>query len=288
MHELLSPTLRISGGGSGNSDIMKFSVSPPWAYKKYNSLYIRQAYTDLHDIIWSTELNVVVVGSPGTGKSFFAVYELYRALQEGKTVVFQSVPARRMYLFRPGAAVEEFPYPNGPTLSKTGQTLLLYDAGTRSDPRYSTICDRIIIFSSPCEASYRDLCKEGALMLCMPTWSWEEIEYCAQSLDSYSSLDMALVRERFEKYGGIARFVLEMNEKVAEQNLTELNKAILSCATSSLQEVIRAQDRDEESHKVFHRTLAKNDDGSPNYYKYNLEFASKYVENKAYKEMQKE
>ena len=62
---------------------------------------------------------MVVVGNPGIGKSFFTVYELYRA-QEDKTVVFQSVPTLRTFLFRPGAAVEEFQYPNAAELLKTG------------------------------------------------------------------------------------------------------------------------------------------------------------------------
>ena len=33
MKGLLSCTLGIGGGGGGNGDIMRFSVSPPWAFR---------------------------------------------------------------------------------------------------------------------------------------------------------------------------------------------------------------------------------------------------------------
>ena len=279
MLALLNATL------SEDGDIMTFSLSPPWAYKTYTSLYIRKAYRDLHDIIWETTQNVVVVGNPGTGKSFFAVYELYIALKERKTVVFQSVPARKTYLFRPGVGAEELPYPNAPTLSEMGPTLLLYDAGTKSEPQFSNICDRIIVFSSPCESSYRDLLKEGATLLCMPTWSWDELEYCAKKLDSYSSMDTTLVRERFTKYGGIARSVLEVNEHTAERHCTEFYQAILHCDTSTLRDTVRAQDRDEVGHKIIHRTVVVKKNGTYDYCHYNFEFASKHVESKVYEVM---
>ena len=286
MSALLNATL------SEDGNIMKFSVSPPWSYKEYTSLYIREAYKHLHDIIWGRcPPHVVVIGNPGTGKSLFAVYELYRALKEHKTVVFQSVPARMTYLFRPGAGVEEFAYPDHPCLSKTGQTLLLYDAGMGGEEQYSNICDRIIIFSAPSKTRYRVLTKEGgAVMLLMPTWSWDEMEYCARSVESYSSLSMTLVHERFEKYGGIARFVFEVNEHAAKRHSDEFRVAVSFCSASMLLDVVRVQDRNEVGQKILHRTVVEKEDGTPDYYKYRgrFEFASQYIEEKVYKVMNEE
>lgn len=269
-------------------DIMNFTEPPPWAWKKYTSLYIRDSYKDLHDIIWDilwqTNQNVVVIGNPGIGKSFFAVYELYIALKKRKTVVFQSVPARKTYLFRPSGAVEELPYPNAPTLSET-ETLLLYDAGTKREPQFSNICNRIIVFSSPCESSYADLLKEGAHTLCMPTWSMKEIEYCREHMKSYSSLKKTTVSKRFMKYGGIARFVLEVDEHIERRHSEELEQAISLCNTQTLRDVVRSQDRAVQSHKVLHRTVVENDDGTTNYYWYSFEFGSKQIEDKVYEEI---
>ena len=281
MTALLKATLR------DDDDIIEFSLSPPWSFKKYKSIYIREAYKDLHDIIWKRDQHVVVVGNPGIGKSFFAVYELYKALEEHKTVVFQSVPARKTYLFRPDDGAEELPFPNAPTLSGMGPTLLLYDAGTKSEPQFSNICDRIIVFSSPCESSYRDLLKEGAALLCMPTWSCRELKHCVTSMETYSSLRIpqCLVSDRFKKYGGIARFVLEVDEHTERRHSEELEQAISLCNTQTLRDVVRSQDRAIQSHKVLHRTVVVNDDGTPNYYRYSFEFGSEQIEAKVYEEI---
>ena len=59
-----------------------------------DSLYIREAYTELHDLINKAEnekMHVVITGTPGIGKSLFAVYVLYRALKEGRDVLFTPI-----------------------------------------------------------------------------------------------------------------------------------------------------------------------------------------------------
>lgn len=279
MSALLNATLSEYG------DLMTFSLSPPWSYKTYNSLYIREAYKDLHDIIWECDQNVVVIGNPGVGKSFFAVYELYRALKDHKTVVLQSEVARMTYLFRPGEGIRYLPYTNVPTLSETGQTLLLYDAAMGREPQYSNICDRIVVFSSPSDTTYRDLTKEGAISLHMPTWTWDEVEYCVRYVESYSSLDVALVRERFQKYGGIARFVFEVNEQTSKWHSDKFRAAVSFCNASMLQDVVRGRDRNEVGQRILHRTVVEKEDGTPDYYRYSFEFASKYVEEKVYEVM---
>ena len=41
-------------------------------------LYVRQSYLDLHKLISNdhADTNVIITGTPGVGKSMFAVYEL--------------------------------------------------------------------------------------------------------------------------------------------------------------------------------------------------------------------
>ena len=63
-------------------------------------LYVHQSYLDLHKLISNdhADTNAIITGTPGVGKSMFAVYELYLALREGKTVVFHHLVTPRMFL----------------------------------------------------------------------------------------------------------------------------------------------------------------------------------------------
>ena len=61
---------------------------------KLNALMIRQCYEDLYKlIIPKTEVellsNVVLVGNPGIGKSFFGVFLMYQLIKAKQTFVFQ-------------------------------------------------------------------------------------------------------------------------------------------------------------------------------------------------------
>ena len=83
--------------------------------------------------------------------------------------------------------------------------------------------------------------------------------------------------------GGIARFVLEVNEdNIVLKCLTELEQAVSCCNTRTLVDIVGAQDRDEERDMILHRTVVVEDDGTHDYWKYNFEFASKYVESKVF------
>ena len=68
-------------------NIMSFSCPPPWASSKtttYESMYIRKAYKDIYKMLCSTTYDRVVIGNPGIGKSYFAVYVLYHACKNCK------------------------------------------------------------------------------------------------------------------------------------------------------------------------------------------------------------
>ena len=59
----------------------------------HDKLFVRQAYRDLHELVERCYVglhnHVIASGTPGTGKSYFLVYELYRAHQAGREVVVQ-------------------------------------------------------------------------------------------------------------------------------------------------------------------------------------------------------
>ena len=52
-------------------------------------MYVPEVYKPLHDRISKAPNNDVVTGTPGIGKSYFAVYELYLVVKAGNNVVYQ-------------------------------------------------------------------------------------------------------------------------------------------------------------------------------------------------------
>lgn len=54
-------------------------------------MYVHESYNDLHKILATArdQSHVIVSGCPGTGKSYFLVYELYHARADGKDIVIQ-------------------------------------------------------------------------------------------------------------------------------------------------------------------------------------------------------
>ena len=89
-------TARVTDG------ILTFSVSPPWLMKEESySIYERESYKDLYNIVFEDpamqKTHVIIVGNPGIGKSYFALYALSKALQAGNNVIFQCVPHNIVY-----------------------------------------------------------------------------------------------------------------------------------------------------------------------------------------------
>ena len=86
-----------------------------------SKLYVQQAYKDLHKLIHITGSSrnaFLVTGNPGSGKSFFALDELYYLLKEivdkksNAAIVYESVPFELSLLLRAGS-MEFLSIPNG-------------------------------------------------------------------------------------------------------------------------------------------------------------------------------
>lgn len=86
------------------------------------------------------------LGTPGIGKSTFAVYELYHAIKQGKNVVLQQCPSNPVYTFHDGAA---FVLKSGEQALQEAvgdpSTLYVYDAGIRAGRSWTLPLGRRII-----------------------------------------------------------------------------------------------------------------------------------------------
>ena len=133
----------------------------------------------------------------------------------------------------------------------------------------------MIAFSSPTRENTADLIKNRFISLHMPTRSKEELLH-ASKLDQYTSIDAQTVDSLFDKFGGIARYVLEVDEQRRRSDLKKLEAKIARCDMKILGASIEPYNVDAHSHMISHMIIHRNVIGK-NYYFPEFDFASPYV-----------
>lgn len=132
-----------------------------------SELYIRQAYDDLHKLIHitcSSRNAFLVTENPGSGKSFFALDELYYLLKEivdkksNAAIVYESVPFELSLLLR-ADSMEVLKYAEWP-LEMSESTTYLLDAGTKKGVIPAINNGKTIVFSSLSVRNYQDWKKQ--------------------------------------------------------------------------------------------------------------------------------
>ena len=111
----------------------------------------------------------------------------------------------------------------------------------------------MLVLSSPKRDNYKKVLNAvGATIRFMPVWSWQEVESCHQLLYADDpERPLAEVRDAFERWGGIPRFVLEkLRDEAAQQSLQEaLDTAEVGIIRKSIGQIDAAQ---EASHRILH------------------------------------
>ncbi len=200
----------------------------------------------------------VVMGTPGIGKSAFGLYILWRALKEGKTVIYKT--RKRMgtiFMFRdgklftvsPSAYIHEMTYP---------ATILIVDG---EEP--PSVAAFTVLITSPLRVRWKDFVKpKGVHQLIFPVFPLAEmlkLRECAFSSDD--GCDEPAVRFRYDKWGGSVRHVLTHPED-------SWQRTVLSGAANMSLEYLKAsygtaaKDRAAEAqHNVLHLKAACELDG---------------------------
>lgn len=220
-----------------------------------------------------------VSGNPGIGKSSFGYYALFRALRDGRTVVYQAEKLRRdhgkqkAYLFM------------GSTVTSDADAIdaALDDANTLfiSDSITPPFVNAFTLFvTSPRrERTWEFRKTDSAAMLYFPVLSWDEI--CEMREACFPDVSEADAKECYVRWGGIPRYVLAHS---SEQYL--LDQAIRSFVPSDLSSFANepaASDDSKGSHRVFHVKVRGEMDVtlsilSPDFYRFHSrELASNYV-----------
>eukprot|EP00128_Syssomonas_multiformis_P018465 Colp12_sorted_trinity150504_noHs@4265 len=180
-----------------------------------SKLLVRQSYKHL----WSgiryilnhkAEPKILLLGTPGTGKSTFTIYILYHLLRDpsfqSRPIVFDAFNLK-CSLAAHTREVDPSPATFETLLSKS-TTIYLFDAFSKESVYAQFRAASSILISSPDSAHYPQFHKEAATVTCyMPVWSEYEL-YLARK-ECFPTVPLETLMEKYCKWGGIVRYVLE-------------------------------------------------------------------------------
>jgi len=220
---------------------------------------------------------VVVCGNPGIGKSAFGMYALFRALKDGRAVVYASAKQLQYYVFEGGHVFAIDSLKAVPHLLSMSDTVLICDSLT------PPLCNAFtMMVTSPRKERWHEYDKEmDCQMFFFPVFSMAEMRACRDSC--FPWVDDAGLESRFSRWGGIPRYVLAKLSSVNQQKLENAVTAITLDNILDHAESLEMKEEKDMSHRLLHIKVAGELDDSlhPNaadfYSKVRSELASKYV-----------
>ncbi|CAN0422487.1 unnamed protein product [Ascophyllum nodosum] len=212
-----------------------------------SELFVRECYVELEGIIFDRvrhgRRRVVVSGTPGTGKSVFALYLLYRLRLQSKTVILQS--KENWYRFSDEDGVQVLSPPGAIT---TINYLKDEDAWFICDPKdkefpYQRVCGVTVVTISPNPTRISGFWKElKPIQLFMAMWTLDELKQCRELI--YPHVPEDDVEFAYEKVGGVARLAFDkelltvhigsLKQRTKEVRLEDLQMAVDGCNSPSI------------------------------------------------------
>ena len=260
-----------------------------WPNLKSSILFVRSFYAPLYESVLGGLRPVmnagrlcvkfIIFGSPGIGKSSFGLYALFRALREGRTVVYASGPLKETYVLSRSGVRNCYPW-------------FAWPAPEVRDPNTVLICDSVqppvcaaftLLVTSPKKDIWYSFAKSpGCRRLFFPVFSADEIE--AMRAACYPTVDdVDGVLERYERWGGVPRYVLG---NLDNESQDMLESAIKGATLEALLAAMESESVEAEvSHRLVHfkvrgelEEYAEADPRDPDFYRSaRAELASAYV-----------
>eukprot|EP01033_Poteriospumella_lacustris_P010765 gene10765-7657_t len=186
---------------------------------------------------------MVCRGPPGVGKSYMAMYFLFKLLVEGYTVVYEQVSTEKVFVIPPTGHCRVF---YGRARSDVvgefygPKTAHLFDAspgGNNREPIMNP--SKVIIFTSPNFNSYQQIQRQGAIMLTIPSYSLVEMNH---RRTSFPHITDDVYKHKLAMCGhGSIRLVLGLEMKRTEDLL---DVAVQNATVRNMLEVVQGRDVD--------------------------------------------
>ena len=287
---------------SSSSGLIKLPKGVLWPQLGAEPLFVRDFYQGLYEgplesldpSCKSKTRKFIVRGNEGIGKSAFGAYLLWRAVKAGRTVVYTSDKMRASFVFHSNGHVETF----GTQDFERRTWNVLEHAST------VFICDGIlppvvnaftVLITSPKRERYKEFFKlVDCRMLTVPVFFRHEVKDMLYTCFPQLVPQETFVWERYQKWGGIVRYVLGRLDVDSQEELASSFTAI------NLEELffhLGARAIESEisvSHRLLHlKPIGEGAFGFENskdvdsYALSRTELASPYVKERVYKDMKK-
>jgi hypothetical protein len=171
-----------------------------------NGLFIRQEHVDVANIIEKKLASdesidrVLVVGSPGIGKSVFGVLLFLLAIKEKKDVAYHPMNLGFTYYFTWNGT--EYAISDLPNVDRLYEGY--FDGNDSGDALDYTLFHRVYLFSSPRSTNYNEFYKECCFKVYLNPWSKQECEKFAKAIKLDDEDEWM---RRFNLVGGKPRFL---------------------------------------------------------------------------------
>jgi hypothetical protein len=155
-----------------------------------------------------------IIGNAGIGKSAFGEYLLWQAVQAGRTAVYVSDKSHGCYIFHAdGRAVllDKVAFQETLEVLFDPSTVLIYDGNGEGKGVPPIVSATTVLVTSPKRSRFKEFEREGGDLLFFPVFSRDEIgdllEVAFPAL--HTPAGRRGVWERYDKWGGIPRYVLK-------------------------------------------------------------------------------
>ena len=184
-----------------------------------NAMLVRHSYKSLYECITDaasanegtddTPLRkVIITGTPGIGKSFFAYYWLWRRIKDRKKVIIET--GNYCFIWSPDFACRTLKTRRDyiSLLTDDPEMVYLVDSDSKKDIANAAKC-LTIMFSSPRESNFHDFHKNGAELFYLPLWSMEEMEIARKEIYVSPRVSERQMKAVCAIYGPIPRYALQ-------------------------------------------------------------------------------
>lgn len=190
-------------------------------------ILVRPAYVAIVDsLIYSVannqkghRLKFSLSGTPGVGKSLFALYLFHRLLQPGISIYYR-YEVDKIVLLRKGFAPLQV---SSRDLDRADRSSW-YIIDTRLENPPIAPCTTLWISSPRGSPGFKQFDKDISGRIFLPPWDENEIG----TMIGLRGMSEEMVAERFRRFGGVARFLFQGNDENAEDDALRLEAALNS------------------------------------------------------------
>jgi len=250
------------------------------------TLFIRDFYHRYFDLLRQQHKSIVI-GNPGVSKSWFQWYILYRLVNEkeipnlGPNHLNSREPPK-VIVRQVGDSKLFFYFPLCNKVYRTSSNFYLDDLNPDSalylvEPGTSyvepcTSMIQTITTSSPDRRRYKEFFKRGGVLRYMPCWNLDELQTvgayvaarCDESLKDFYAPEA--IEERYDRFGGIFRYVIPEKKSDVEQAKKEQDNVIGNAKPEdSFEPGAGIEKRDDRENNISHFIL-----------KYDVQYGGEY------------